>query len=307
LFSAVLFVSSAFSTILPTGYTHIEYIELNHAYIDTGIVLDTAQKINTMKLHYTVANVAWEDIGHSNHLFGCRTNVNGTNKDVILYTGSEYIGDVFTATCFAIKFGTVVWRLDASSYPKLLNRYRYDIDNLQEKITDVETNTILGTNTATAADWGCTTDLRINGLKGHAKSQYADSWNIVRVYDFEIEGIAHMIPAKRNTDGVVGMYDIIRNQFYTQTSTTGYNNPAVAGPEVGIIGDTCTYATIMGENICLIDTQPSGSYLPVKYNNNKYYLMLDATHDYPIHKNSDNKLKVIVGNTTYNAHDTSVN
>ena len=218
------------NNLLPEEYTPLEYIELDHAYIDTGIVLDTAQTINTMKLHYTVANVAWEDANHSNHLLGAVIPINGVNKVISLYTGAEYISGVQTETYFGIKIGTVAWRLDASSYPKLLNRYRYDIDNLQETITDVETNTILGTNTATAVDFGLINDIRINGVKG-IPDQYAESFNTVRVYDFEIEGIAHMIPAKRSSDGVVGMYDTIRNQFYTQTNTTGYNNPAVAGPE----------------------------------------------------------------------------
>ena len=182
---------------LPDTYQELEYVELDHAYIDTGIVLDTAQAINTMKLHLTVSTVAWPDSGHSNHLLGCRTIIDGISNDVVLFTGGENISGVPTETYFGIRFGTTagIWRLDASTYPQLLNRYRYDIDNLQETITDVETNTVLGTNTATAVDWASTTDLRINGLKGSVDNWYAESFNTVRLSDFLFAGIICAIPS----------------------------------------------------------------------------------------------------------------
>lgn len=243
---------------LPDTYQELEYVELNHAYIDTGIVLDTAEKINTAKIHFTAANLplssgnTFAESGHSNHLFGCNEEIDGVNYDLEFFTGGDSSGEY----CYGIRYGTTVanqWMINyprnsqdfnPNIIPRFLNKYRFDIDNLQMSITDVNTGTVLGTDTASSVSFGFTNELRINGQNRYPSTDpwYAESYNIARIYDLEIEGIAHMVPAKRNSDNVVGMYDIIRDQFYTQTSTTGYSTAAVAGPYV--IPDNMEYAVV---------------------------------------------------------------
>ena len=243
---------------LPDTYQELEYIELNHAYIDTGIVLDTAEKINTAKIHFTAANLplssgnTFAESGHSNHLFGCNEEIDGVNYDLEFFTGGDSSGEY----CYGIRYGTTVanqWMINyprnsqdfnPNIIPRFLNKYRFDIDNLQMSITDVNTGTVLGTDTASSVSFGFTNELRINGQNRYPSTDpwYAESYNIARIYDLEIEGIAHMVPAKRNSDNVVGMYDIIRDQFYTQTSTTGYSTAAIEGPYV--IPDNMEYAVV---------------------------------------------------------------
>ena len=142
----------------------------------------------------------------------------------------------------------------------------------------------------------------------HFREIYTENMNgRIRSFRMRDDGVyvRNFVPAKRKSDNMVGMYDKINNVFYPSITGTDF----IAGPVLDITpGPVVCMATptILNTQMCLLKTQPSGSYLPVKYNNEKYYLMLDTTHDYPIHKDSDNKLKVIVGNTTYNAHDVSV-
>ena len=56
---------------------------------------------------------------------------------------------------------------------------------------------------------------------------------IGRLYSFSIlengESIRNFIPAKRNKDNVIGMYDVIEGKFYTNAGTGTFT----AGDELG--------------------------------------------------------------------------
>ena len=232
LFSAFLFISSAFSATLPNGYTQLEYIELDHAYLDTGVVLNNATVNQNLKLHITTSNVAWTEPGTSNHLMGCSNAASGYRQEIIWAVAGNDTTHLLMVSWFSfwetVDNNTRWWGTAASGQSFDLNtRYRLDIDGLDATVTNVDTNTVIGTHTFTDAPIAMVNDIRLNGLKG-ANSPYNESYNIARFYDFEIEGVSHMIPAK-NPSGVIGMYDIVRNQFYTKSSSGG---TITAGPEV---------------------------------------------------------------------------
>ena len=50
----------------------------------------------------------------------------------------------------------------------------------------------------------------------------------MRIYYFRVEGKMNLIPAQRDSDGVLGMYDTVNNVFYTNDG----NGSFVAGPDV---------------------------------------------------------------------------
>ena len=145
---------------------------------------------------------------------------------------------------------------------------------------------------------GTTTNLRLfyGGINGSVTTGKMKYYKHIKNGTVVFNGI----PAKRKSDNVVGLYDLVGDTFYTNSGTGDF----IAGPEV--VDSTCTSATVMGENVCLIDTEPNGDYINVRYNNEQYYLMLDSENDYPIHVGSSNKLKIITNTATYNVHDASV-
>ena len=125
----------------------------------------------------------------------------------------------------------------------------------------------------------------------------------------------HYIPVRRDSDGSLGMYETTTRAFLQNIGTGNFIagsdmdtflNDFIAGP----VFDTCTYTMMLGTSVCLSETKPTGSYLPIRYNNNKYYLNLsvesDETNPKPITSESNNALRIITNTATYNAHDASV-
>ena len=210
------------SSILPSAYKQVDYIQLDHDYIDTGIVLDTAEKINTADISFTYCNAEWEESGRSNHLFGARGQVDGTNYELLFFTGSSSVNGVnLRDTYFGgrVSVASTMFKIEDAGYPELYRIYNFHLNNMVVTVTDLESNTTLGSVTLSPMSVGISNDLRINGDKGHQTAIYATSPNVIRVYDVEVKGVAHMIPCYRISDNKPGMYDIIRQQFYTSAGT----------------------------------------------------------------------------------------
>lgn len=92
-------------------------------------------------------------------------------------------------------------------------------------ITIKKNGTTVGTNqfvpTGTTSYTLCLNTVNTAGQKT------SESASITRVYRFTIAGVCDMIPARRKSDGVVGMYDIIRKQFFTNAGTGSFTAGAV--------------------------------------------------------------------------------
>ena len=103
-----------------------------------------------------------------------------------------------------------------------------------------------------------------------------------------------------------------------------FNDDVIAQIDTGTTGDKVFYAewkkapfvcesgkwlNIMGEKICMSETKPEGQpslVVQMPQQQGKHYIMLINNSDTPIHEGSSKKLRVKIGNKTYNAYDASV-
>ena len=175
---------------LPSGYTELTYIESTGTqYINTGIVPN-----NNTKVKYTFASAA-NDSDPARILWGSRTS--GT------YQTST---DQFYAGC--TPNNNQCWYYSATQQ-NVLSSY---IPNKKY------TFEVINTNATTAA----TQPIYLFGLNNIGTAAPNPDW---RVYSFEVYDdsvlIRNLIPAK-NSSGVVGMYDTVSGQFFTNSGSGSF-------------------------------------------------------------------------------------
>jgi len=278
-----MFILSAPATTLPNGYTELEYIKSvgEYKWIDTGYV-PSAEKTRIVS----------------------KVDFLGEHLDNKLFNAGAWLQDLYQ-----------VARLDnASEHDNKIRIYYYTNGNP----TYDTTSSFTEQSNPVFIDFNKTV-LNINGNTVHIfsnKNQTSSTTlrifyntgigqNDINLYYFKIYDndtlVRNFIPAKHGDE--IGLYDLVENKFYTNAGSGTF----IAGPVV----NTCTYTTMLGTQVCLSESQPTGSYLVVRQNGNKYYLNLsvenDALNPKAITSESNNVLRIKVGNTTYNAHDTSVN
>jgi len=274
---------------LPNGYTQLEYIESTGTqYIDTEIILSD---YTNPKIVFTGKLASKTDNG--NFMLGTYNNdpqhIFFINNSRISYdydnfgpqkrfdfSDQDYILDKHTYYCKYTQNGS------DKKFSLGIDSENYTQEDTYTDLPTVYSLYLFGRNTAGTLQLSKTV---IYGFKFYDGSTL--------VYNF--------IPAKRDNDGMVGMYDLVNNKFYINSGTGTF----IAGPAV-----CAATVAILGAQFCLTEIQPSGSYLTARYNNNKYYLNLsvenDALNPKTITSESNNVLRIKVGNTTYNAHDVSV-
>ena len=277
--------SNSFASVLPAGYTELEYIEATGTqYIDTGIY---AQTDSIIEVEYQITQYSTNDPYGWQGVYSDDTALVGYALHVRSNAGQVsylYGGTGHTVSDIAIA--------NTNRHVVRQEGRNFYIDNAPK---DTESESIFTSNSSIKLFRRLGTSFGNMPMKGRIYS--AKVWR--NGIDLSFNGI----PAKTIIDGitVVGMYDLASRVFLANKGTGSFT----AGPEV--VDSTCnTSATIIGENVCLIDTEPNGDYINVRYNNEQYYLMLDSENDYPIHVGSSNKLKIITNTATYNVHDASV-
>lgn len=197
---------------VPAGYTQLEYIESNGTqYIDTGISAPNGFK----------AILDW--------MF---TDFSGGNNKVVL--GSEESGSPWYCNWLR-KAGASAycWSLgaysDIGSSTVISVNTRYDIDM----------STIKGASYLKIDGDSIITDMNSNIRSSNAlyiftcnKAGTAGDSSSARLYSCEIikddETVRNYIPAKRNSDGVIGLYDLVSNSFFTNAGTGTFT----AGTEI---------------------------------------------------------------------------
>ncbi len=206
--------------IIPAEYTRLEYLESTGTqYIDTGVVPTLNSGVSVR-----ASLVKRNSRGSDNVIFGA-------TNEYVYANGSAFSIDVFTNQV-ALPHGGV----NNSGYngnwidiPNMLEQvYEYKInymddgyawvDNLSMKLS--ESNTITTLSLYLFGD---------NSVYGYSNQWAPDG---LRIYDVVLTSgtsISHYyIPAKRNSDGVLGMYDTVTNTFYTNAGSGTF----IAGPEL---------------------------------------------------------------------------
>ncbi|MCQ2581217.1 MAG: hypothetical protein MJ164_03550 [Alphaproteobacteria bacterium] len=195
------FISPVFAT-LPAGYTELEYIESTGTqWIDTGIkVLDSDEIITRASVTGTPGSFVFSQ-GHynDNQAFqvSCSSATTNAQFDIQTYTNSYRVSSNLT----------------------IKNTFRdIHIKNKEFFVDGVSFGSSIGTLT------NPTENLKLFYKRSTNEAQAA------QIGIFEVVGKIKLVPAKRISDSVIGMYDTVSGQFFTNQGTGSF----IAGPVVEI-------------------------------------------------------------------------
>lgn len=194
---------------LPEGYQELEYIEGldNTQYINTGIVPTANMKIYAKFSLVSGALNSWSP-------FGARKTTGG--DDGLLFFGGATNNTRIDLNWLDTTVSTNRWRID--NVCALGDVFEYKIENSLAEV--IKNGTSLGTHQFTP-DATCDQAIYINGMN-NAGTPLTQTSMTLRQYRFIIYGIADMRPARRLSDGELGMYDTIRKRFFTNAGTGSF-------------------------------------------------------------------------------------
>ena len=183
---------TAYGDMLPSGYTRLEYIQSTGTqYIDTGVAFSTTDVLET-ELMVTNLNA-------TKHMI----STGGT-------PGPSFFQIAQTSTLLLADFGTpATGRVSIT------------------EITSVDNKVSLKANAATKEFYvnnnlvGSASNSDFIGSVASVKLFSATGEPYIRTYSFKIVGKINLIPARRNSDNVLGMYDTISGTFFTNAATSG--------------------------------------------------------------------------------------
>ena len=187
-------------SVLPDGYTQIEYIETTGTqYIDTGFKPNQNTKF---EVDLNVTNTGC-------HVFGARTAY--LNKAFVLFwaSNSDYCIQMADSDFNGGTFDTTKrYKVTMTSSQLFLD------DNLQASYS--------------VGDFQCEQNAWLMSCYSSNSSEYArGKLYSAKIYDGNTL-IRNFIPCK-NSSGTIGLYDIVNSQFYTNVGTGG---AFTAGPDI---------------------------------------------------------------------------
>ena len=188
---------------LPDGYTELKYVEsTNGQYFNlpTSLLSGSVSSV-TAKAKLSVSKVT----SGRQMLLSCG-NGNYSHYVEVKANGNFGQYDMDIVSCVAGKIYDVTMRINGSSSTTI---------------------TVNGTSRTTSGYQGAVyTPITVLSLGGG----YAETYTKVYYYELLKNDIAVAIlyPAKRNSDGVIGMYDMINNAFYTNAGSGTF----IAGAEI---------------------------------------------------------------------------
>ena len=209
---------------IPAGYTELEYIETNHnAYIMTDLTVNDFDRVTArIKL---LDNNTESSTAHP-HLFGVSANSSNGNVDAKLfrfYDGNNHSMNVAYYNVWASSGWSNL--ITGKSFP--LNSFT-DVDvklASGEQYVKVNGETKASNNLSATFTNPYTLPLFAMSYAGSVRFiPHIDCERITFYLNNNI--VRNFIPAKRNSDNVVGMYDSITNRFFTNAGTGTF----IAGP-----------------------------------------------------------------------------
>ena len=191
---------------LPAGYTRLEYIECTGTqYIDTGVTPDS-----TMRVKASFDPVSTRDT----MIFGARTRSNNSALFVLLHAASpDSLRD---------DWGNEKTSVPLSSVPI---SGTIDVDKNANKTTFNGSYVV----THGESTWSGTNNLYMFACNEDGAARQLTK---IRMWSFDMwksgQKVRGLVPARRASDGVVGMYDTVAGAFLTNSGTGAFK----AGPEV---------------------------------------------------------------------------
>ena len=199
--------------IMPAGYTILEYIEgTGPQYINTGVQTSSTQRIEyDVRLDHVMSN------GES-QILGAGGTTDGTLYSFRFEPGAN-IKIVYTPSAGGY--------ID-TNIPQDTNRHRLILD-LKNKFASVDGTTFNFSSLPSGQTYS--QYLFAYSRKGTADTQYGFKGKMygAKIYDNGTL-VRDMIPALRNSDNVVGMYDMVSHTFFTNAGTGEF----IAGPVVNL-------------------------------------------------------------------------
>lgn len=198
-------------------YTRLTYIECNgQQYIDLGYVV---KEDDVIESNFILTKVASAD----HFLFGTTDTKNGLWFEIYSNTAHTRFGQTSSAS------------VSSSAY-----KYSVRLEKGSVKI---------GTGT-TSLDYSAMPTTPINLFAGRSSAGVAYSHGYYRCTKFRITDtnglVMDLVPAKRDSDGVVGMLDLVSGAFYTSAE-----EPFIAGNEMKVTSDyeLLEYTTFNADNL----------------------------------------------------------
>lgn len=200
-------------------YTRLTHIECNgKQYIDLGYVV---KEDDVIEANFILTKVASAD----HFLFGTADTKNGLWFE--LYSNTAYA-----------RFG------NTSSTSVSSSAYKYSVRLEKESVKIGNTTTSLGYNAMPTTP--------INLFAGRSSAGDAYSYGYYRCTKFRISDsnglVMDLVPAKRDSDGVIGMLDLVSGTFYTNSGT---GDDFIAGEEIKVTSgyELLEYTTFDADNL----------------------------------------------------------
>ena len=196
-----LFTRPAFSTELPNGYTELEYVESTGTqWIDTRVAVNNANS------------------------FDIKTLPLGTEGYLISQGNNSLRISTNRATCYSVDFH-FSYTLTTSEFIHVqcgLNYMRVNGGNV-DGVADHDNAT--GTTVYLFAS-NSSSSSPVNPVKAQVKR--------FKIYDSTNALVRDLIPAKRNSDNKIGMYDTVTRRFFTNAGTGEFREGPVATHDIKI-------------------------------------------------------------------------
>lgn len=192
--------------LLPNEYTELQYITASGGqYITTGLS----------------GEIRWVGAGQGT------SDADGSKCILGAYNGSA---NVYIASRFGSNTGAAYkrWTIDGGSSTSIsgLDYAEYDITFIDDSFTGtINDKSVSKTGYHDFTTWW------IGTCFGSGSAQYPFVGNIYRQKAYQNNSLAgDFVPAMRNSDSVVGMYDLVSNTFYTNEGSGSFT----AGPLVNL-------------------------------------------------------------------------
>ena len=204
-------------TILPSGYTPLEYIQSTGTqYIDTGAYITSNNLLVKTKVYSTSTSATEQDVfGNQDHttgrtVFGLSGANDGNRNNWFLY--SRYGAAAAAPNTYTPAAQNQIFNIDVH------------IENGQKWLV------VDGVATETIAATDITNSNRTVQLFANGKNAMTNAFK-GRMYYFQMWNngtlVRNFIPARRNSDGAIGMYDTVGGTFYGNAGTGTFT----AGPD----------------------------------------------------------------------------
>ena len=196
---------------VPNGYTALPYLESTGTqWLDLGMPVGSGENITTKFEYFVEQNGIW---------FGAREGDSlsvGFVFDYYVYSNSLFIISQNTSVASSnsiIGYHSTVDGI-ALMTPYVLNWYGnpFRTPSLSPKVAFKATGGIDDTNYLVTPPYNAY-------LFGYNRGGTISKHKPMRIYYFKVEGKMNLIPARRNSDGKLGMYDTIRNIFLINQGT----------------------------------------------------------------------------------------